>query len=192
MMMTGSSSSTASRSERRKPAEFSSERPKYFDPKFKTTAVRVLPGDFHVTEKDEMLLTVLGSCVAACIRDPLTGIGGMNHFMLPSSKDGQWGKTAAAMRYGNHAMETLINEILKMGCPRERLEIKLFGGGNVSSAKVKIGTQNSKFVLNYLSYEGLPHAAADLGGPYARRIHFSLQPGKSTGCCYAAKKTRLC
>ena len=103
------------RGERRTPDRFNeaveSGRREYFDPKFGTKAVRVLPGEHYITtDRDIMLVTVLGSCVAACIRDPLTGIGGMNHFMLPESECGTWGKTSAALRYGNHAMEALINE----------------------------------------------------------------------------------
>ncbi len=97
-----------------------------------------------------MIVTILGSCVAACIRDPETGVGGMNHFMLPESNSGKWGATNANMRYGNFAMETLVNEILKTGCPRDRLEVKLFGGGNVIPGSLKVGDQNGKFALNYL------------------------------------------
>ncbi|MEH6404585.1 MAG: hypothetical protein V7750_14495 [Sneathiella sp.] len=172
MLRSTATSVLSIKTDRRLDAPVIMDKRKYFDPKFNKTAVRVLPGDYYITNEDEMLVTVLGSCVTACIRDPKTGFGGMNHFMLPSSEDGKWGKTAAAMRYGNHAMETLINELLKSGCAKNELEIKVFGGGNVSSSKVKIGTQNGKFVLNYLQHEELDHEAADLGGPYARRIHF--------------------
>ena len=100
---------------------------RYFDAKKNRNVVRVLPGEHYVVKngKDEMIVTILGSCVAACIRDPLTGIGGMNHFMLPESNTGNWGSVSATMRYGNFAMETLINDILKTGCPKSRLEVKL-------------------------------------------------------------------
>ncbi len=154
-------------------------RKKYFDARHNKNVVRVLPGDHYVSKrKDEMIVTILGSCVAACIRDPKTGIGGMNHFMLPESNSGKWGTVNANMRYGNFAMETLINEILKTGCPRERLEVKLFGGGNVIPGTLKVGDQNGKFALNYLQYEGFKPKACDLGGKHARRIHYFPETGK--------------
>jgi len=154
-------------------------RRRYVDPKSNHQVVRVLPGDHYVSEtKNEMIVTILGSCVAACIRDPKTGIGGMNHFMLPESETGNWGAVSATMRYGNFAMETLINEILRTGCTRERLEVKLFGGGNVTPGRVKVGDMNGQFALNYLKYEGLQPAAYDLGGTSPRRIHFYPETGK--------------
>ncbi|WP_415235960.1 chemoreceptor glutamine deamidase CheD [Sneathiella sp.] len=151
----------------------------YYDPKHDKNVVRVLPGDHYVSrDQNEMIVTILGSCVAACIRDPETGIGGMNHFMLPESSTGNWGAVSATMRYGNFAMETLINAILKTGCPKERLEIKLFGGGNVTPGIVKVGDNNGQFALNYLKFEGLAPLAHDLGGPHARRIHYFPETGK--------------
>ena len=153
---------------------------RYFDPKFGAYACKVLPGEHYVTSNPEdMLVTVLGSCVSACIRDPETGFGGMNHFMLPSSKTGEWGKTTGvAMRYGNHAMEALINSVVVRGCPRSRLEIKLFGGANVIDASHLIGKQNADFALQYLKNEGLALDAVDLGGDRPRRIHYFPATGK--------------
>ncbi|MBL4666807.1 MAG: chemoreceptor glutamine deamidase CheD [Sneathiella sp.] len=154
-------------------------RQRYFDARKNHEVIRVLPGEHYVTEnKGEMIVTILGSCVAACIRDPQTGVGGMNHFMLPESETGNWGSVSATMRYGNFAMETLINEILRTGCPRERLEVKLFGGGNVTPGRVKVGDMSGQFALNYLKYEGLHPAAYDLGGTVPRRIHFFPETGK--------------
>ncbi|WP_169569004.1 chemoreceptor glutamine deamidase CheD [Sneathiella limimaris] len=153
---------------------------RYFDPKRNRNVIRVLPGEHYVCHdgKKEMIVTILGSCVAACIRDPLTGIGGMNHFMLPASDTGNWGSVSATMRYGNFAMETLINDILKTGCPRSRLEVKLFGGGNVTTNSTRVGNMNGQFAMNYLKYEGLEPAAYDLGGPWPRRIHYFPDTGK--------------
>ncbi len=147
---------------------------RYYDPRYQAITVKVLPGDHYVTSnQDEMLLTVLGSCVSACIRDPATGIGGMNHFMLPGSSTGsRWNATNAAMRYGNHAMEVLINDIVSHGCPRERLEIKLFGGGNVIKGSTAIGSDNARFAVQYVRNEGLHVASKDLGGNLPRRIHY--------------------
>lgn len=153
---------------------------RYWDPKFQAYACKVLPGEHYVTSNpDDMLVTVLGSCVAACIRDPETGFGGMNHFMLPASETGDWGATTGvAMRYGNHAMETLINTIMARGCPRGRLEIKLFGGGNVTDGTQLIGQKNANFALQYLANEGFEPAAADLGGTHPRRIHYFPATGR--------------
>jgi chemotaxis protein CheD len=147
---------------------------------FGAHAIRVLPGETYTTaRKDEAIVTVLGSCVAACIRDPRTGLGGMNHFMLPESSTGRWGEElSAAMRYGNFAMEALINAVLKSGCSRSGLEIKLFGGANFSAGVTMIGQKNSDFALRYLKEEGLRVAASDLGGVLGRRIHYHPATGK--------------
>ena len=152
----------------------------YFDTSKNVMAVKVFPGEYKISaEPMEMLVTTLGSCVAACIRDPHTGIGGMNHFMLPTGKEkSTWGGSSSALRYGNHAMETLINEIIRHGCPKEELEIKVFGGGNVIRGNTAIGTDNAKFVLEYLKNEGLKVAAKDLGGSVGRRIHYFPATGK--------------
>ena len=121
-------------------------------------AVRVLPGGAYVTRRtDEMIVTVLGSCVAACIRDPASGFGGLNHFMLPESESGTWNGVSAAMRYGNHAMEVLINEVLKSGCRRQDLEIKLFGGADLTDGPSLIGSSNVAFVLDYLAAHEVAH-----------------------------------
>lgn len=152
---------------------------RYFDSKYKHMVVKLLPGDHYVSgEPSEMLVTVLGSCVAACIRDPETGIGGMNHFMLPVGDAADWRASNAAMRYGNHAMEVLINDIMKMGCPRENLEIKVFGGGNVLGQGGDIGHKNADFVEEYLKNEGFTVTASDLRGVHARRIHYFPATGK--------------
>ena len=135
--------------------------------------VRIGPGEYHVTRSpDEQILTVLGSCVSACIRDPLAGIGGMNHFMLPQSTTGVWGTSSANLRYGNFAMERLINDILRGGGQRNRLEIKLFGGASMISAGAAVGDQNAEFAEAYLAAEGMAVAASHLRGSFARRIEY--------------------
>ncbi len=155
------------------------EKRKYFDPKYGATAIRVLPGERYVADDPkEMLVTVLGSCVAACIRDPATGRGGMNHFMLPESDSGVWGRDSAALRYGNHAMEALINDIVKSGCAKANLEIKVFGGASVSSGTSTVGDQNCDFIRKYLRFEGLSCTAFDLGGEAPRRIHYFPETGR--------------
>ena len=128
----------------------------YYDSAFQCQAVKVLPNEYYVTDEDLMISTVLGSCVAACIHDPKTGVGGMNHFMLPEGD--MQSPASATMRYGAFAMEVLINELLKAGASRDRLEAKVFGGGAVLSAmqQMNIGERNGQFVLNYLKTEGIP------------------------------------
>jgi len=141
--------------------------------------VKMFPGEFYVTNKpDEMIVTVLGSCVSACIRDPFIGVGGMNHFMLAQHTSGAWGSDLRSARFGNFAMEKLINELLKAGCARERLEVKVFGGGNVTDTSNAVGTENAEFVLRYLQAEGLRCAAQDLGGEQPRRIHYYPATGR--------------
>jgi chemotaxis protein CheD len=170
--------------ERRRPdsedrATFDDTIRRYHDPHFGATAVKVLPGEHYITRiGDEMIVTVLGSCVAACIRDPGTGVGGMNHFMLPESHDGQWGRASASLRYGNFAMEHLINEILKQGGRRGCLEIKVFGGANVLRNGANIGHQNAEFIEAYLKAECLPIAARHLYGTLPRRIHYFPSSGR--------------
>jgi chemotaxis protein CheD len=141
--------------------------------------VKVFPGEYYITRKtDEMIVTVLGSCVSACIRDPQAGVGGMNHFMLAQHTSGGWGNDLRSARFGNFAMEKLINELIKAGCKRERLEVKVFGGGNVTDSSNAVGTDNAEFVLRYLQAEGLKCAAQDLGGTHPRRIHYYPETGR--------------
>ncbi|WP_157139045.1 chemoreceptor glutamine deamidase CheD [Asticcacaulis biprosthecium] len=141
--------------------------------------VRVQPGEYFVTsDAGIMIITVLGSCVAACVRNPYTGFGGMNHFMLPQSEEGDWNGVSSHMRYGNHAMENLINEVMKSGCRRSEMEIKLFGGANMYVGGSEIGAKNAQFVTGYLKAEGLRASASDLGGSHGRRIHYWPSTGK--------------
>src|SRR5512139_1991346 len=136
---------------------------------------KILPGEFYITASDEGITTVLGSCISACIRDPVIRVGGMNHFMLPEdTTQGQSTWLAAdaglATRYGSFAMESLINGLLKLGARRERLEVKLFGGGHVLKAAIDVGTRNIEFAQHWLSTEGFRLAAQDVGSDVPRRI----------------------
>lgn len=145
----------------------------YFDPKIGARAVSVLPGAHAVIEEPEMAVTtLLGSCVAACIRDAELGVGGLNHFLLPGEEGAGAGERSA--RYGVYAMEVLINDILRRGGRKDRLEAKIFGGANVIAAGSgdTVGARNAAFVRRYLSGEGVPVAAADVGGERARRVFF--------------------
>jgi chemotaxis protein CheD len=149
-----------------------------FDPVLGQYVVRLHPGDCYATfAEDEIITTVLGSCVAACIRNPHLGFGGMNHFMLPCSESGDWGGTSAALRYGNHAMEILIDAVLNSGCPRKDMEIRLFGGADSALEGFRVGEQNALFALHYLEQEGLHPVSVDLGGDCPRVIQFTPSTG---------------
>jgi chemotaxis protein CheD len=152
---------------------------RFFDAATSVWMMKVFPGEFYLTkETNEVLVTVLGSCVSACIRDPVAGVGGMNHFMLPQHGSGAWGNDLKSTRFGNFAMEKLLNELIKAGCVRERMEIKVFGGGNVTDTSNAVGSDNAEFVLSYLRAEGLRCAATDLGGTLPRRIHYYPATGR--------------
>lgn len=152
---------------------------RHFDSKLNCDAVKLLPNEYYVTSEDIVLSTVLGSCVAACIRDPEAGVGGMNHFMLPGSDESSQ-PGSVSMRYGAYAMEILINELLKMGARRERLEAKVFGGGAVMEQmrQLNIGERNAEFVLRYLDTEQIPVLAQDLCGDRARRVNYFPRTGQ--------------
>ncbi|HCY62943.1 MAG TPA: chemoreceptor glutamine deamidase CheD [Oxalobacteraceae bacterium] len=151
----------------------------YYDRTFDCDAAKILPGEYFVTPKDMMIVTVLGSCVAACIRDRTTGIGGMNHFMLPDSSDGD-GPVSLSMRYGTYAMEVLINALLKSGARRENLEAKVFGGGNVlrGFVAINVGERNAQFVRKFLKTEGIRIVAEDLNDIHPRKVYFFPRSGK--------------
>jgi chemotaxis protein CheD len=156
---------------------------RYWDSEHSAFSARLMPGEYYVTRHNEVINTVLGSCVSACVRDARLGYGGMNHFMLPlDGSQGQsvWGTAAsAATRYGNVAMERLINDILKMGGKRENLEIKLVGGGRVlADMTTDIGARNIDFVREYVAAEGFKVLGEDLGDIFARRVVYFPQTGK--------------
>jgi chemotaxis protein CheD len=146
--------------------------------------VTIKMGGFYVTDRNEAISTVLGSCVAACIRDRESGIGGMNHFMLPSNSSGEssyWRNTSvnAATRYGSYAMEHLINTILSKGGKKNNLEFKLFGGGNILGSSVSMGPHNVEFVKQYMDTEGYEIAAESLGGIYPVILNYYPRSGKA-------------
>lgn len=138
--------------------------------------VQVLPGEFYVTRAAEVIATTLGSCVSTCIRDPEVGIGGLNHFMLP--EDPRKDAGGGAMRYGFFAVERLINVLIKHGARRERLEIKIFGGGKVIPGMSDVGRANIDFVRSYFETELLDIVAEDVGGCYARRVRYYPETGR--------------
>jgi len=152
----------------------------YFDSSFDLDAAKILPGEYYVTKRDMVLVTVLGSCVAACIRDRVSGIGGMNHFMLPDSNRDSSDPTNVSARYGTYAMEMMINQLLKVGARRENLEAKIFGGGSVLRGMVtlNVGARNAAFALDYLHTEGISIVGQDLLDDYARKVYFFPYSGR--------------
>ncbi len=152
----------------------------YFDRHFQCMAARVLPGEYYFTTGEMAILTVLGSCVSACLRDRTNGIGGMNHFMLPGGGGGDDGPVSASMRYGTQAMEILINQLLKAGAQRNQLEAKVFGGGRVLAGMnaLNVGERNAAFVKDYLRAEKIPVTAADLNDVHPRKVAFFPRTGK--------------
>jgi chemotaxis protein CheD len=152
----------------------------YYDRTFDCDAAKILPGEYYHTGKDMLIVTVLGSCVSACIRDRVTGQGGMNHFMLPDGGGSDSSPVSASMRYGTYAMEVLINELLKAGARRENLEAKVFGGGAVLKGftAINVGERNSAFVISYLKTEKIRVLAEDLNDVYPRKVYFFPRTGK--------------
>lgn len=163
----------------------------YFDTTFQSQAARILPGEYHVTREAMVIVTVLGSCVAACLRDPDSGIGGMNHFLLPDTSGGTGGTGGGgtggggrdaegdSARYGSYAMEVLINQLVKLGARRHRLEAKVFGGANVIPGmhQLNIGQRNADFVLEFLRTERIPVIAADLEDTCPRKVAYFPRTG---------------
>ena len=156
---------------------------RYWDHRHDIFAAKIKPGEYYVSVHGEMIATVLGSCVAACIRDPVSGIGGMNHFMLPDDSghsSGAWKDTpvSSETRYGNVAMERLINVIIANGGDRGNLEIKVFGGGRVLNMTTDIGGNNVEFVKQYIAKEGFNIITEDVGGVYPRKVQYFPLSGR--------------
>ena len=153
---------------------------RYWDPADECIVARVQQGEYYLTKEKEVISTVLGSCVSACVRDPVAGVGGLNHFMLPAGdgEGGSWCTTTAANRYGNFAMEHLINDILNAGGSREHLEFKVFGGGRMIQGMADVGQRNVTFIKEYLAVEGFNIVAEDLGSVYPRKVLFSPLTGR--------------
>ncbi|HCE08936.1 MAG TPA: chemoreceptor glutamine deamidase CheD [Oxalobacteraceae bacterium] len=152
----------------------------YYDRTFDRDAAKILPGEYYFTGKDMLIVTVLGSCVAACIRDRVSGVGGMNHFMLPDGGGDADSPASASMRYGAYAMEVLINDLQKAGAKRENLEAKVFGGGNVLRGfiAINVGERNAQFVRDYLRAENIRIIAEDLNDIHPRKVYFFPRTGK--------------
>lgn len=155
---------------------------RFWDPVHACMTVKVLPGEYYVSDQEEMVSTVLGSCVSVCIHDVRLRFGGMNHFMLPEpvGERDSWSSTVGrAARYGSDAMEQLINAIIKVGGRRADMRLKVFGGGRVLAQMSDVGKRNIEFVKRYIATEELTLLASDLGGEYPRQVQFFPHSGRA-------------
>jgi chemotaxis protein CheD len=156
---------------------------RFWNPRIGTWTAKILPGEYFVTHCDEVVTTVLGSCISVCMRDPALGVGGMNHFMLPEDRStgaSSWlqGPGGLATRYGSYAMESLINELMKLGAARERLEVKLFGGARILSSMTDVGAKNIKFAREFLEFERFAILAEDVGDTCPRHVDYYPATGR--------------
>ena len=146
----------------------------FYDAHFRNDAVKILPGEYFVHHEDLLIMTPLGSCIAACLWDRNARVGGMNHFMLPEG-------AGDSGRYGSYAMELLINEMMKRGASRLTMEAKVFGGGQVVAGMntMNVGERNTNFVIDYLKTERIPIMSKDVLDVYPRKVCFLPASGKA-------------
>lgn len=145
------------------------------------TVTNIHQGDCEVSNAaDVTFSTVLGSCIAACVRDKVAGIGGMNHFLLATQSGSSKDRFGESARYGAFAMEQLINMVLSRGTGRKaNLEFKVFGGGNIHAGMQDVGQKNIEFIREFLRNENYVIASEDMGGSYARRVMFQPKSGRA-------------
>ena len=142
--------------------------------------VKIGPGELYVTsDPHEAIATVLGSCIAVCISDPTVGLGGLNHFMLPSGQSDAWHGEATSLRYGDVAIPRLVNEMVQRGARRERMVVKLAGGAQLLGDYARIGARNAVFAIEYLARAGLTARSELLRGGVARRLVFHPVSGRA-------------
>ena len=151
---------------------------RYWDKANKHVTAKILPGEYYVTKLDEMITTVLGSCIAVCAYDPIAGVGGMNHFMLPESAEDATDLLGKSFRFGDVAMERMINDMLKNGSKVRNIVFKAFGGGKMLENMSDVGGRNIDFLHKFMQLEGLKITSSDLGGPYPRKVNFYVDTGK--------------
>ncbi|MBO4438626.1 MAG: chemotaxis protein CheD [Spirochaetaceae bacterium] len=154
----------------------------HFDSHFNKQIITILPGEFYSTDKPVLISTVLGSCISIALYDPDLKLGGLNHFMLPTTNRTQEISIEEQGRYGDFAMELLLNDMFKKGAKKENLKAKVFGGGNVLDDggfhKNRTGLNNISFALEYLQTENIPIIANDTGGIFPRKIFYDPQTSK--------------
>jgi len=148
---------------------------RFWMPQQQLFGVKIVAGDYYVSNQNELISTVLGSCVSTCIRDPKAGVGGINHFILP---DTDCDILSASNRYGVFAMEQLINSIIKHGGDPNNFEFKLTGGGNMMGAGIDIGQRNIEFIKTFIATEGYNIISEDLGGTQPRKKLYNVTTGR--------------
>lgn len=150
---------------------------KHYDPHFQKDIITIHPGEYYTSKDDIYIATVLGSCISVALYDIKQGFGGMNHFMLPKSNRDEPLSSEDEGRFGNYAMELLINDMINKGSSKQSLRAKVFGGGNVldagNSQMNMTGINNINFALNYLKAENIPIIVNDTGGIFPRKIYFN-------------------
>ena len=154
---------------------------RYYDTRFQLEAIKILPGQCYAARRDVMIVTVLGSCVSACLWDASACVGGMNHFMLPRQDENQSnGVVDRPARYGVYAMEVLINQMLKLGAQKSQVQAKIFGGANVTQGftTFNVGGRNCDFVQSYLCQEGITIVSRDLLDACPRKVYFFTASGR--------------
>ena len=171
-------SATAEREGERDASSGDASPARYMDHQFNLPAAKIGPGEVYATQRDMVIVTVLGSCVSACLRDAQSRIGGMNHFMLPFHHGEPEGPVSESARYGAYAMEVLVNHLLSLGARRERIEAKVFGAGRIVPGMSDVGARNARFALEYLERENIPVRAADLGREEASKVYFFPRSGR--------------
>ena len=151
----------------------------YVDRHFQLPAAKIGPGEVYATQRDMLIVTVLGSCVSACLRDPTSRVGGMNHFMLPfHGSRTEAGPLSESARYGAYAMEVLVNHLLSLGARRDRIQAKVFGAGRIVAGMSDVGSRNASFAVEYLQRENIPIIARDLGREEASKVYFFPRSGR--------------
>ena len=150
----------------------------YLDRHFQLPAAKIGPGEVYATQRDMLIVTVLGSCVSACLRDPQSRVGGLNHFMLPYHVGQPEGPLSESARYGAYAMEVLVNHLLSLGARRDRIQAKVFGAGRIVAGMSDVGARNATFAIDYLEREKIPIVARDLGRDEASKVYFFPRSGR--------------
>jgi chemotaxis protein CheD len=151
----------------------------YYDRLFNSRAVRILPGEYHASSNGTVISTVLGSCVSVCLYDSKSGVGGMNHYLLPQGASGKSGLYHGSARYGVHAMELLLEHTLLLGADRSNIRAKVFGAGRVIQGMRDVGGRNSDFAVTYLHDNNIPVAALDVGSNFPRKLYFFPATGRA-------------
>jgi chemotaxis protein CheD len=149
---------------------------------FEQEVVTIHPGEFFATRDETIISTVLGSCIAVALYDPVSQAGGLNHFMLPGEMEPDDLTRDPNAKYGMWAMELLVNELMKLGVRRGDIKAKVFGGGAVlrflDGSVSRIPQSNIDFAFEYLEKEGIPILASDVGGREPRKVFLFPRTGK--------------